>query len=198
MYIEHSNLLVLNYIILWYAPQQLWKRKNSSLFLDRHTDTAEDINSNWVTIIMCSKMFLGHVLLVYRTLKRCFCIFVHVRIKIRFIPLRSNISLPRQLEYVCSKTSQQARNFITSKEQKYRERNGGDGERAARRGGRRRCLSPKTSISKHWQFLVDSAFMASQVFQAQCFMQSRGSRNHDLFIYFLPGSVQAFRTICRN
>lgn len=76
-------------------------------------------------------MFWGHFLSNIGTLKRHAC--VRVLIKIRLIPLRSNISIPRetltrQPDHIYSKSSQQARDFITSKGQKYREGNRGDEE----------------------------------------------------------------------
>ena len=77
---------------------------------------------------------------------------MHVCIKMRLIPLRSNISIPRETwprqpghnkQYISSLAEEK----ITEKESEETKR--GDGESAVRQGDGKRCLSPKTSLSKH-------------------------------------------------
>ena len=97
-------------------------------------------------------MFWGHVLSSIGTLK--ILAYMHVLIKIRLIPLKSNISIPRetrprQLEHFTQRHHNKQEIASPAKD-KNTEKETEEIKKAVRQGERKKkCLCPKTSVSKH-------------------------------------------------
>lgn len=145
-----------------------------------------------------------HHLFIYRmTLILCKTFLVHFCQYIRDLKMRHlNQVIPAEIKYLSSKTAGEhlLKDITTGKKFHQRQRINILRKKEKRRRwkecqtGREEemCLSTKTGISKHWQFPVDSAFMALRSISSSVFhAEEVVIMVFILFISYLPVSAPA-------